>query len=129
MILLDTCTLLWLSEDPVALSREVIDYIEDTPPEQRFVSAISALEIGILCKIERIELPTPPQEWFTRTIDLRSLNTISIDWDVALSSTLLPDFHKDPADRIIVATAQHLDATIITPDKLVEQYDVKLFWK
>jgi len=121
--------LLWLSSDSDALSKEVIDFIEGTVAERRFVSAITALEIGILCKKKKVELPLPLPEWFSRTISLRSLNTISVDWDIAVRSTLLPEIHTDPSDRIIVATAQRLDATIVTPDSLIEQYDVKTFWR
>ena len=120
--------MLWLSSEPDSLPKNVINYIENASAEHRFVSALTAMEIGLLCKKKRIELPLPPHEWFGKTIRARSLNTISVDWDIAIGSTLLPDFHKDPADRIIVATAMKLDATIVTPDELIGQYDVNVFW-
>ena len=128
MTLLDTCTLLWLAADPSKLSdaaKEVLSK-EDEP---LFVSAISAFEIGLKHRKGRLSLPMEPDVWYERALAFHGLGEIHLSGKIAARSTMLPELHSDPCDRIIVATAQLLDLTILTPDDLIKAYpDIDVIW-
>jgi PIN domain nuclease of toxin-antitoxin system len=130
MIILDTCTLLWLSEDPPRLPDTVMDIIRNTEIGHRFVSAITAFEIGVKYKKGTLKLPSSPQNWFNATISGRGLNVLSVTDRIAFSAARLKNIHKDPADRIIIATAFEYDLLIITADPVFFQYtNAKVKWK
>ena len=128
MILLDTCTLLWLVADPSKLSdpaREVLSK-EDEP---LFVSAITAFEIGLKHRKGRLSLPMEPDVWYERALAFHGLGEIQVSGKIAARSTMLPELHSDPCDRIIVATAQLQDLAILTPDDHIKAYPgTKVVW-
>lgn len=77
------------------------------------MSAITPWEIALLASKKRIDLHRDPLEWLNATLHLAP-----IEPEIAVASTRLPfDIHSDPADRIIVATARHLGATLVTADQ------------
>ena len=128
MILLDTCTLLWLSSDPSQLTHEAQQLIVKNA-ENLFVSAISAFEIGIKSRKGKLDLPLALGDWFEKTLQYHGISEIPVNSEIAIRSTGLPALHHDPCDRIIIATAQINDMTIITPDPLIKQYDgLKVAW-
>lgn len=128
MFLLDTCTLLWLSTNPDLLSEKAKMILDDA--EIRLsVSVISALEIGQKTRKGKLELSEEFPSWFREVIANFSLNEIVIDSQIAIEATQLPLIHKDPADRILIATAQIHKLTLLTPDPFIRQYpDVKVEW-
>jgi PIN domain nuclease of toxin-antitoxin system len=130
MILLDTCTFLWLNENPPALPMLVMDLIRKTPVGRRFVSAMTALEIAIKTRKGRLQIPgSQPRMWFDATVAERGLSVIPMTAGIAFRSASLPDLHKDPADRVIIATAVEHHLTIITPDRLIAQYpNIEVTW-
>jgi PIN domain nuclease of toxin-antitoxin system len=121
VILLDTCTLLWLASDQSNLSADARETIR-AHPGLLFVSAITAFEIGIKSKKGRLMLPMLPDRWYATALTAHGLIEIPIDGDIASRSTALPDLHADPADRIIVATAQRGGLAVVTPDPLIGAY-------
>ncbi|MCK4827371.1 type II toxin-antitoxin system VapC family toxin [bacterium] len=130
MILLDTCVFLWLNEDPAALPVLVMDLIRKTPVGNRFVSAMTALEIAIKARKGRLQIPgSQPRLWFDAAVAERGLSVIPITVGIAFRSASLPDLHKDPADRVIIATAIEHHLTIVTPDRMISQYPkIKVSW-
>ena len=104
MILLDTCSFIWLVNDPKKLSEAVFSFLENTQ-EAIFISAISAFEIALLSKKNQIVLPLEALDWFQQSINYYQIIEIEINSEIAIVSTRLKDIHKDPADRIIIATA------------------------
>lgn len=118
MIVLDTCALLWLASGQ--LPPAVLGRIAGT--EAVFVSAISALEIGVKVAKGRLVLPLAPAAWWERVVAHHSLAEVPVDAAIALRATALPPLHADPADRIIVATALHLGAEVFTPDRAIQAY-------
>lgn len=122
MILLDTCTLLWLAGDPPHLPQTVVTAIRSVPPGQRFVSAISAFEIGVKHARGRLTLPMVPRLWFDETCAQRGLTPLAITKDIALRATELAPHHQDPADRLIIATALQHGLTVLTPDIAFQAY-------
>ncbi len=127
-MLLDTCTLLWLASTPTALPGYVRRLIADNAGNL-FISAITAFEIGIKHQRGALRLPLSPADWIARVLDYHGVQAIAVDWRVAERSTALPLLHKDPADRIIIATSLATGAPIITPDRKIKQYPgVRVVW-
>jgi PIN domain nuclease of toxin-antitoxin system len=128
MILLDTCTLLWLAIEPARISPAARDAIAHSG-EFAYVSAISAWEIGWKHRHGKLRLQLPPAVWFPLALESHDLREISVSTAIALRMADLPEIHRDPADRFLIATAQELNLTLLTPDSLIRQYtDLKTLW-
>lgn len=120
-ILLDTCTLLWLTMDQNKLSGSAKKIIRANA-NKLFVSAISAFEIGIKHAKGKLELPLTPQEWFAKAVELHGLIEVPINSDIAAIATALPKIHDDPCDRFIIATSQAHELVILSPDQHFRNY-------
>lgn len=128
MIVLDTCSLLWLASDQTKLSDLAREQISENR-DGLFVSAISALEIGIKQGKGKLELPLPPEEWFHEALDFHGLIEIPVSGRIAIRSTQLPKLHADPCDRMIIATAQLHKMLVLTPDAQIHDYpDTEVVW-
>lgn len=128
MILLDTCTVLWLCADQRKLSARARKEIEKHP-ESLFVSSISAFEIGLKNRRGRITLPLPAQRWFDLALESHGIREIEVSARIAILATELPELHADPCDRIIVATAALHELVCLTPDPMIRQYPrVSVAW-
>jgi PIN domain nuclease of toxin-antitoxin system len=121
MLLLDTCTLLWLVRGGKSLSRAARDAITASGA-RLFVSAITAFEVGVKHHRGALTLPLPPLAWYERALAFHDLEEIPVDGRIAARSTELPRLHNDPCDRIIVATAQRDGLIVLTPDPLIRAY-------
>ena len=121
MTLLDTCVLLWLAADPSALSSSAADLLR-TGGGGLFVSAISGFEIGQKAAAGKLTLARPIDHWFPAMLERHGLVEIPINGIVAARATLLPAIHRDPFDRLLIATAQHHRLTLLTPDPTIGRY-------
>ncbi|MEW6490540.1 MAG: type II toxin-antitoxin system VapC family toxin [Thermodesulfobacteriota bacterium] len=94
------------------------------------VSSISAWEVALLVKKGRLVLSMDVQEWVRKAESLPYVHFHPVDNAIALRSVNLPGLlHEDPADRIIVATALHLDAAVVTRDEKIRNYPaVRTIW-
>jgi len=121
-LLLDTHVWLWAVEAPEKLGRRTKALLVRAGND-RFVSAISALEIARLCLDERVILSISPKMWMEDSArDLR-LQQVDVGFAIALEAYSLPDpFHRDPADRVLVATARTYQATLLTADERILAY-------
>lgn len=131
MIVLDTHTLAWWVAGDAALSKKAkaaIDHEHDGG--QIIVSAISAWEIAMLVERERLALSMEVQSWLATVAQIESVSFVPVDVEIAIRSVQLPGaFHRDPADRIIVATARKLAAPLVTVDEKIRAYaHVKSIW-
>jgi PIN domain nuclease of toxin-antitoxin system len=94
-----------------------------------FVSAISAFEIGMKCNRGLLSLPMPVDVWMQQATQLHGISILPVDHQMAFGSTQLPNLHRDPADRIIIATAVVHQLAIVTPDQHIHSYpQVKAIW-
>ena len=121
MILLDTCTLLWLAIQPSQLSGPAKAAIAGSGPFAH-VSAISAWEIAWKHRLGKLELRLEPAAWFPLAIQQHALRELPLTAAVCLRMAALPNLHRDPADRFLIATAQELSLTLVTPDPRIRQY-------
>lgn len=88
-----------------------------------FVSSITAWEIAILVARGRIELAADLREWLATVGRIGPIEFVPVDNEIAVRSTQLGDmFHKDPADRFIVATCMKLGVPLVTADDKIRRY-------
>lgn len=125
MIVLDTHALLWwASGDTDQLSAAAMRAIEsELDGGQIIVSAISAWELAMLVSKGRVALSMDIETWLNVVDEIESVSFTAVDNEIAIKSIALPgEFHKDPADRIIVATARKLAAPLVTADEKIRSY-------
>jgi len=95
-----------------------------------WVSVISIWEIGMLDSKGRIVLGRPVEEWVGEALDKPGLQLAGIEPAVALAASRLPGTcHNDPADRILIATARHMDMAIATADAAIGAYAAQGYLK
>ena len=132
MIVLDTHTLLWwASGEQRQLSAAATQAIErELQGGEIAVSSISAWELAMLVARSRVALTMDTEVWLAWVNQIEGLSFVPIDNEIAVKSVELPaDFHGDPADRIIVATARRLGAPIVTADDKIHVYPhVRTIW-
>ncbi len=76
----------------------------------------------MLVSHRRIDLPLPLPEWIGEATVGSGVEIVPIQCDPARLAAALPQHHRDPADRLIIATAQYLDATLISLDERFPAY-------
>lgn len=123
-LLLDTHVLVWLAEGDARLPVPVQRAIEQAADEgQVWVSAITPWEIGMLVAKGRLVLARDVQAWVDEVLALPGLRLAPLLPAIAVASTRLPgEMQGDPADRLIVATARHLGAALVTADRVLLLY-------
>jgi PIN domain nuclease of toxin-antitoxin system len=98
--------------------------------EQTVVSAITPWEIGVLVSTKRVELYRDVLEWVRDALALPGVRLWPLTVEIAVGSTRLPwEMHPDPADRILVATARSLGATLVTADGVLLEFSEKGYFK
>ena len=123
MIVLDTHVLLWMDRNDSAmgpLSRSLIE--QSWRKDGVAVSAISFWETAMLESRGRISLPVAAELWRADLLQA-GVQEIPLDGKLALIATSLAGFHRDPADRFIVATALHHRALLVTADSQILSWD------
>jgi PIN domain nuclease of toxin-antitoxin system len=126
-ILVDTCTFLWLAADDTQLSAAVKAACAE-PSNDVFLSAVTAWEVAIKFRLGRLPLPVPPHEYVPSRREWLGLERLDLDEQSAAHTHLLPDLHRDPFDRALVAQAIVNGLTIATPDPLVRAYPAPTIW-
>lgn len=123
MIILDTHVWVWWVHGDEKITSTQTEIIKANETDIIGVSAISAWEIAKLVEYNRLELPCPLQEWFYEALSYPGIRLIELTPEIAIESTKLPgEFHRDPADQIIVATARLYDSSLITSDNKILKY-------
>jgi PIN domain nuclease of toxin-antitoxin system len=94
--------------------------------DRALVSAITPWEIGLLASKKRLELFRDTMEWIHDALTRPGVRLAPLEPEIAVASTRLPfEMRPDPADRILVATARHLGATLVTADEALLDLAVK----
>ncbi len=126
-LLLDTVTFIWLAEGDTNLSLSARGLISD-PTNDVFLSAASAWEIVIKYGLGRLTLKLPPEDYVEQQRRLHRIESLPIDETATLQVGKLPSLHRDPFDRIIVAQAIVQGLAIVTSDRLIKMYPVRVVW-
>ena len=120
-LLLDThIWVRWLSSDQ-PLREDIQATIGEA--ELLAVSAVSCWEVAYLSKQGRLRLPCDIEQWMNLALEGSQVRPVPVSSAVAVASALLPDKHKDPADRIIIATALAMKYQLVSFDKRFLEYD------
>lgn len=125
-LLLDTHVWLWLafgaSEKIRASTRKVLEQASTDQP--LLISIISVWEVALLEAKQRLSLPMTVEAWIERALDRPDIRLIGLERTrTVIDSCHLPgDFHPDPADRLLVATARRENAVLVTHDKKILDY-------
>ena len=131
VIVLDTHALVWWVTGDAALSKKAKNAIErEQGSGEIIVSAISAWEITMLVEKGRLVLSMDVSSWLATVAEIERVKFLPVDMEIANKSVVLPgEFHKDPADRMIVATSRKLAAPVVTKDEKIRSYPhVKTIW-
>ena len=125
MIAIDTHVLVWLATGArQMISKKAMKRIsEELVNGQIWVSAISAWEIAMLVERERLVLSIDVESWLQNVGEINAIRFQPVTNKIALESVRLPgEFHKDPADRMIVATARTMGLALVTADEKIQAY-------
>ncbi len=127
-ILLDTHVWIWASVDErTSLSARSVRVIKEA--KRKWVSAISCWELAKLVERKRIGFSIPVLTWITRSFNEMDISIADLSPEIAVESTQLKGFHKDPADQIIVATSRVLGMPLLTSDRRILDFpDVETIW-
>ncbi len=122
MTLLDTQVLIWLLFDDRRLGRQTRQVIDHAwAAGEPAISAISFWEIALLHEKRRLTLLRDIAAW-RRTLLQEGLVEISVDGEIGIRANVLADFHADPADRLIVATALVGGHQLVTADRRILEW-------
>ena len=124
MILLDTHVLVWAVSGDRRLGTNAAAAIERAHRSDRIgISAITPWEIALLAERGRLRLAQDVGEWIDAALSAQSVDVLPIEPAIAVASVRLPgQFHADPADRLIVATARHWGVPLATADQAIAGY-------
>ncbi len=131
MIVIDTHVLIWWVSNPEKLSVKVKKILQKEKNNGSIIiSSITVWEIYMLVKKGRLKLTMDADIWLAEVESLPYVRFTPVDNTIAANSVTLPgDFHNDPADRMIVATAKEQGAVLVTADERIRQYaHVRSLW-
>ena len=125
--LLDTCTFLWIITDSPGLSETTRKLFMD-PSNEIYLSVASAWEIIVKNKLGKLPLPDPPHDFVKRWRNSHGIDSLPLEEEAVLQLSRLPDYHKDPFDRILICQAIAGSLVILTPDPHITRYPVRTEW-
>jgi len=127
-VLLDTCAVIWLANGDKLRQGAIEAIVAAGLAGGIFVSPVSAWEIGMLARPRgadrpRLQFLPDAKAWFARVMAGAGIRPAPLTPDIAIDASQLPgEPHGDPADRMIVATARHLGASVVTRDSRILAY-------
>lgn len=126
-LLLDTHAFLWWIADDPRLSKKACEIMGDGK-NQLFLSAASGWEIAIKARLGRLQMPDDLEHFILEQMALNAIENLPIILSHALHVYTLPDYHRDPFDRLLVSQAQLEGLPILTADPQISQYSVEVVW-
>ena len=126
-VLLDTHAFLWWITDDASLSRRAREIIGDGN-NVLFLSTASAWEIAIKVGLGRLMLPDRPERFIPEQLALNAIDSLPVHLSHALHVYDLPNLHRDPFDRMLVAQSQLEDLPLLSADPRLAQYAIDILW-
>ena len=124
-LLVDTHCFLWMQAEPDRLAPKVRRRLED-PANELLLSAASAWELAIKVALGKLTLPMDAGRYVPTRVAQLGMRALPIEISHALRAAELPRHHADPFDRLLIAQAQLERVTLVTADRQLEAYDVKI---
>jgi PIN domain nuclease of toxin-antitoxin system len=126
-VLLDTHALIWWATSDPRLSSRAIALIED-PDGEVVISAISVLEIAIKSARGGLSLGATPRQFIQDEIVANNFAALALTFDHAERVYDLPQIHRDPFDRVLIAQAMVEGIPIVTDNAMIRRYAVSVEW-
>ena len=121
--LLDTCAILFIAQKTADLSAATLGLIDAAPAGEVFVSAVSVAELACLQEGRRITLNQHWRAWWSELLKRTAWPCLPITAEImAEAYSLPPPVHRDPADRVLIATARAERLTLVTTDGKIRDY-------
>ena len=98
------------------------------PSNQVYLSAISAWEIAIKYRLDRLPLPADPRHYIPEQREKHKILPLEVDEESALNVGHLPDIHQDPFDRMLISQALIKGMVLVTPDRTIHKYPLRYLW-
>lgn len=127
-VLLDTCAMIWLANGDPLPPEAVARIVRAGLGEGVFVSTVSAWEVGMLSRPRAgrgpaLQFLPDPKTWFARFMAGPGIKEAAMTRDIAIDASWLPgEPPADPGDRLVIATARHLRAPVVTRDRRIVAY-------
>lgn len=122
MIVLDTHIWVWWVQDEQRLSSNAYQTIQDYEGIGIGISVFSCWEVAKLVELNRLVLPIEVAEWLPQALNYPGIRLLELTPEICVASTQLENFHRDPADQIIVATAKVHNYPLVTVDTKITAY-------
>jgi len=126
-LLLDTHAFLWWITDDARLSEKAREIMGDGK-NQLFFSAASGWEIAIKAKLGKLKVSDDLERFIPEQVALNAIENLPILLSHVLHVYALPDYHRDPFDRLLISQAQLEGLPILTADSQISQYPVEVVW-
>ena len=123
-MMVDTCALLFLASGDRRLSSAARERL--SKETARWFCAISSFEIALKYRQKKLELPFPPAQWLRKVSQRYALSELPVDSALCLAAVTLPNHHRDPFDRFIIAAARRLDVPVVTIDPRFQEYGIEI---
>lgn len=127
ILLLDTCTFLWAVDRVDMLSPAAAAAIRD-PANEVILHQVSALEIQLKHRLGKLPLLLPPRDFIPQALAKHGFGYRTLDDETIWNTAKLPDLHRDPFDRLLVAHALYEGLPIVTPDPMIQSYPARVIW-
>lgn len=122
MIILDTHIWIWWVNNNSRLTKRQRELINTYQSDGLGISIISCWEVAKLVENNRLILSCSVDEWLNRGIAYPGVQLLNLSLPIIVASTQLINFHRDPADQLIVATSQVYNCFLLTADKKILAY-------
>lgn len=126
-LLLDTCAFLWIITGSTQLSSRAREAFQ-SPANEVYLSPVSAWEIAVKHALGRLVLTEPPDKLVPVQRRAHRIDELPLTEEATLYLPKLPDWHKDPFDRMLVCQALAGGLTVLTPDPDLARYPVRTLW-
>ncbi|MBI5846014.1 MAG: type II toxin-antitoxin system VapC family toxin [Deltaproteobacteria bacterium] len=126
-LLLDTHTLLWFILDDPRLSANAKETVISTDGPV-FISPASFWETAIKISLGKYALPVPFKDFWEEQLTANDFSLLPISMAHCARVAILPFYHRDPFDRLIIAQALADDIAIVGKDNMFDSYGVKRIW-
>jgi PIN domain nuclease of toxin-antitoxin system len=126
-LLLDSHALIWSVEQPAKLGPKAVSALQD-PGNDLLLGAGSIWEIAIKVGLKKLTLSLPYRAWIEKAIADLGLSILPITVEYADAQAVLPNYHRDPFDRLLVAQAQVEGVPLVSDDVALDSYGITRIW-
>jgi PIN domain nuclease of toxin-antitoxin system len=123
-MILDTCALLFLASGDPRLSGTTRTLLGKQT--HRWFCAISGFELALKYQQGKLSLPLPPADWLAELAARYVISELPLDAALCIAAAELPNHHRDPCDRFIIAAAMRLQVPVVTIDPKFADYGVQV---